>query len=124
MIKHALIIDDDEIFHFLSSRLLRKLEKELHISTFLNGRLGIDFLKTSYTEDDYYFIFLDINMPIMNGWEFLDEIKHVISNPKNIVIYIVSSSTDQKDIARSKEFALVKGYISKPMERDDLNKIF
>lgn len=62
-------------------------------------------------------IFLDINMPIMNGWQFLDEFKKMQNSiDKNITIYLVSSSFDDRDISRSKDYAEVTDYIIKPVK--------
>ena len=64
-------------------------------------------------------IFLDINMPVMNGWQFLEQFKEVQpSFNKEIVIYSVSSSFDDRDINRSKEYTEVTDYIIKPVRKN------
>lgn len=66
-------------------------------------------------------IFLDINMPIMNGWQFLEQFKQIQPKiDKEITIYLVSSSFDDRDINRSKEYTEVTDYIIKPVKRSNL----
>ena len=59
-------------------------------------------------------IFLDLNMPIMDGWEFLDEFGK-LSEEKDIRIYILSSSVDSRDMERAKKYGMVNGFIAKPL---------
>ena len=70
-------------------------------------------------------IFLDLNMPVMDGWEFLNEfIKIKNSLHKKITLYVVSSSIDPRDLERAKSFNLVTDYLIKPIELKKFEKIF
>ena len=70
-------------------------------------------------------IFLDLNMPIMDGWEFLDEfLKIPRSLKKRITLYVVSSSIDPRDINRAKSISLVEDYLIKPITYEELKKVF
>lgn len=69
-------------------------------------------------------LFLDINMPIMNGWELLEELKgtpEVIR--KNVQIHILTSSIAPEDLNLSKTYEFIDGYITKPLTVKDLNKV-
>ena len=69
-------------------------------------------------------IFLDINMPIMNGWEFLDEYKNLRTQfTKPVVVYVVSSSIDDNDMRKSREYKEVSDYIVKPVNRDTYKEL-
>jgi CheY-like chemotaxis protein len=70
-------------------------------------------------------IFLDLNMPVMDGWEFLGEFVKIKNNfDKKISLYVVSSSIDPRDLERAKSFNLVTDYLIKPIELKKFEKIF
>lgn len=123
-----MLVDDDEINNFITVKLIRKAYPDAIISTFLNGRLAIDNLKNilQHAPDaipDY--ILLDINMPVMNGWEFLEEYKSSGLDPdKKITIYILSSSVFSNDIDKAKSYASVANFISKPLNLESIKEVF
>ena len=125
--QNVCLIDDDKVYQFTAKMILEATGLTSSIKTFFNGKEGIDFLVSPENQNADILpdvIFLDINMPIMNGWTFLEtyeEIKH--SLPKNIVIYVVSSSVDESDIQRSKSFASVTDYVIKPINREKYRQL-
>jgi CheY-like chemotaxis protein len=94
----------------------------------LNGKFAIDQLIEIQRNDinklpDY--ILLDINMPIMNGWEFLDEYKRMNLDPLGKTkIFIISSSVFSNDINKARSYPLVKDFISKPLNVDKIVELF
>jgi CheY-like chemotaxis protein len=125
----ACIIDDDKIYVNLVKKIIeiKKLSKNLLI--FKNGREALDHFKLileNATEDVLPdIIFLDINMPVMDGWEFLNEFIKIKNNfEKKITLYVVSSSIDPRDLERAKSFNLVTDYLIKPIELKRFEKIF
>jgi CheY-like chemotaxis protein len=125
----ACIIDDDKIYVNLVRKIIeiKKLSKNLII--FKNGREALEYFQknlSSLSEDSLpEIIFLDLNMPIMDGWEFLNEfikIKNELS--KKIQLYVVSSSIDPRDLERAKSFNMVTDYLIKPIELKKFEKIF
>ncbi len=95
-------------------------------SSFMNGKEAINTLTNTIEESEYLpdIILLDINMPVMDGWEFMEEIKIIKSKiSKKIIIYIVSSSIAVEDKNKSKTFIDIIGYIPKPISVDDLISI-
>jgi CheY-like chemotaxis protein len=92
------------------------------ITTFFNGQEAIDyFLAPENQHIDVLpdVIFLDINMPVMNGWNFLEAFDKIFfSLPKKILIYVVSSSVDESDMERSKSFMSVTDYVIKPINKE------
>jgi CheY-like chemotaxis protein len=125
---NIMLVDDDEINNFITVKLIRKAYSDAVISTFLNGRLAIDKLKNILQHDpenipDY--ILLDINMPVMNGWEFLEEYKTLSFNAdKKITIYILSSSVFSNDIDKAKSYESVANFISKPLNLEAIKEVF
>ncbi|MCM4170713.1 response regulator [Arenibacter sp. TNZ] len=110
------IIDDDPIFIFGSKILLRNNSFGANIIVFQNGKEALDNIVQMLESDQGLpeVIFLDINMPIMDGWEFL-EIFSKISKVQHIRVYILSSSIDSRDIERAKQYEIVSDFIAKPL---------
>ncbi|MEO0900181.1 MAG: response regulator [Bacteroidota bacterium] len=126
-IKRALIIDDDEINNFICIKNMKDSNFAEHATYCLRGREGLDELKDATEnrpEDLPDVIFLDINMPLMNAWEFLDEYKEIQSSfPKKVMLFILSSSVYRKDIEKSSHYDMVTDYIIKPLSKESLRKI-
>lgn len=125
-IPHILIIDDDEINNFIASKLIDKMPFKSKVSTCLNGELGINFIKSCKEEEMPDIIFLDINMPVMNGWEFLDEYEESVKNTikKKISINIISSSVYSNDILKSETYNFINKFISKPLSIEKIQTLF
>lgn len=124
MSKHVLLIDDDPIFHIIFTRMIKKVQPGITVNSFSNGNNGLEYLNQNYSSDNQYVILLDINMPIINGWQFLDIIrKKGIALNNNICIYILTSSTDLDDEEQSKTYNFVKDIISKPLTVQSLSYV-
>jgi len=123
-----LLVDDDEINNFISIKLIKKALLTSDIMACLNGRFAIDQLVDIQKRDPEKlpdFIFLDINMPIMNGWEFLEEYQRLNIDPLGkSKIFIISSSVFSNDINRAKSYPIVKSFISKPLSVEKIKELF
>ena len=120
------VVDDDVIYQTIINKLIKKSGVFSAYSSFMNGKEALNTLKSTIGEIDLLpdIILLDINMPVMDGWEFMEEIKMIKSKiSKKIIIYIVSSSIAIEDKNKSKTFADIIGYIPKPISVDDLLSI-
>ena len=97
-------------------------------SFFENGQLAIEGIKQKMNNGEKQpdIILLDINMPILDGWQFLEEYKRIKGEiSEEIIIYIVSSSDNQMDLNKAKSYKdEVKDYYLKPMTADDIKTIF
>lgn len=122
------VVDDDKIFHFIIKKLLVHNNINVIPKFFENGLQAIEGIKTKLNkgENPPDLILLDINMPILDGWQFLEEFKAIKDKlSKEIIIYIVSSSDDSTDKNKAKTYqSEVKNYYLKPMTADDLKEIF
>lgn len=121
------IIDDDKIYQKIINKLIQKSGVFSTHSTFMNGKEAIITLSKTLENNEELIpdiILLDINMPIMDGWEFMEEMKIIKSKiNKQIIIYIVSSSILIEDRNKSKTFTDISGYIPKPISVEDLISI-
>ena len=122
------VVDDDKIFHFIIKKLLVNNNINVNPSFFENGFEALKGLKMKLDngESQPDLILLDINMPILDGWQFLEEFKALkkLLN-KEIIIYIISSSNNQHDLEKAKEYTEeVSDYYLKPMSGDEIKAIF
>jgi CheY-like chemotaxis protein len=122
-LKQLTLVDDDDVFVFLTTRLLDKYQLVDLIKIFDNGYDALIFIKENLGNIEALpdIILLDLSMPIMDGWQFLDE--YVKINPrigKKITIYICSSSISPDDVARAKAINAVSDFIIKPMTKEKL----
>jgi CheY-like chemotaxis protein len=122
-LKTIWVVDDDPIYQIIVNKIIKKSELFLNVSSFKNGKDAIDALKDSLENNEALpnIILLDINMPIMDGWEFMEEIlilKAKIIEP--IQIYIVSSSIALEDKNKAKNYPEIVAYLSKPINNNDL----
>lgn len=107
--------------------MVEKANSSIDVSSYLNGKLALDALEQALENEltDLLpgVIFLDINMPVMNGWEFLDLlIEKDIKSKLHARIYIVSSSIDKSDFEKAKTYDNVADYLVKPLSRSDFVK--
>lgn len=125
---NVFVVDDDKIFHFIIKKLLANNNIDVTPSFFENGFDAIEKLKSKLNdgENPPDLILLDINMPILDGWQFLEEFKLLKKKlNKEIIIYIISSSDNHVDVSKAKDFKdEVKNYYLKPMTLDDIKIIF
>ncbi|MBG6111659.1 CheY-like chemotaxis protein [Flavobacterium sp. CG_9.10] len=117
------VIDDDAIYQIIVNKIIQKSEMFSAISSFKNGKEAIDVVTNSLNNCESLpdIILLDINMPIMDGWEFMEELETLKSSiTKQITVYIVSSSIAIEDKNKSKTYPDILGYLSKPINMNDL----
>lgn len=123
MIKSLTLVDDDEVFVFLTKKIIQQTNLVELIRVFGNGLDAINFIKENLHDASSLpeIILLDLSMPIMNGWQFLDEFVKI--NPhigKTITICVCSSSISPDDNARAKTISEVSDFIIKPITKDKL----
>lgn len=122
---HIILIEDNKIFRFVFSTLLQSYtNQDIHITEFENGLdilLALEEQEINLKAD---FLFIDLNMPYISGWELLDRLtpylQNQLGNPK---IYIISSSVSKLDKENLKNYPFVNGYISKPFTKEYLFRL-
>jgi CheY-like chemotaxis protein len=117
----ACLIDDDPVHVFLSKKYLKKTGMIENLMVFQNGKVAFDNLTAIVQEGGELpkIILLDLNMPIWDGWQFLDEFIK-IPTKEEITIFILSSSISQRDIDKAREYNQVSNYIVKPIKVEKL----
>lgn len=122
--RELLIIDDDEIFLIVITRMFEKLGAEFQIVNAKNGIDGLKLISDRLDDNEPIpdLVMLDLNMPLCDGWEFLDEVKHV-ANSISLNIFVVSSTVDQYEIGKVKSYPFVKKMYSKPLSAEVLTEI-
>ncbi len=118
------IIDDDPIFVFGIKKVMELINFSDSIMVFKNGQEALDNLKPIILSKEELpdIILLDLNMPVLDGWQFLDEFIKIPCE-KKIIIYVVSSSIDPEDILRAKSYQGVSDYIVKPITIERLKEV-
>ena len=120
MRKSILLIEDDELDVISVKRTLSKLGFPHELFIAYNGREAIDFLDTKMEDDLPEVILLDLNMPKMNGIEFLQNIRSK-SKYEDLKVFVMTTSNETSDRIRTSEFG-ISGYIIKPMSYTDNSK--
>lgn len=113
------IIDDDDISRYSISRSLEALKLSRKILIFSDGEEAINFMMDNIGKSNNLpdVIFLDINMPIMDGFQFMEEYAKLKPRVgKKIIIYMTSSSINTVDIERAKAISEISDYLIKPLE--------
>ena len=120
--KRICIIDDDPIYKLITKKLIQKTKLYSETIDFNNGNEALIYFEaTSHLPD---ILLLDIEMPEMDGWEFLDQFCKLEKRiNKESTVYIASSSIAIEDKLKAKKYECVKEFLSKPINLDKLQKI-
>jgi len=115
------IIDDDSIRQRIAQIMIEKHKLFDEYTSFTEAEKAVEFLREN--KDNVHqlpdVILLDLNMPVIDGWDFLELFEHFRDEvSKAIRIFIVTSSVDEKDILRAQNYSAVTGFISKPLSPD------
>ncbi len=123
-----ILVDDDPINNLIIEHQIKtKISTDIEILSFESPQDGFDYI-TSYNDSKtgaQTVLFLDLNMPIFSGWDFLEKLEnldHKITN--QLTIYVSSSSLDNRDIDRANKIDLVKEYLIKPLTAERLIGLF
>ncbi|WP_316746693.1 response regulator [Pedobacter gandavensis] len=120
-----LVIDDDDINIFIIKKIVEKTGYNVEMVAKTNGQMAVDYINMtlSLQESLPQLILIDINMPVLNGWEFLDAYG-ALNIDQKIDMYMLSSSVYENDIEKAKTYQTVKGFISKPLSIERLSELF
>lgn len=120
------IIDDDPIYQILINKIIAMSKSDYSVLSFKSGNEAIESFKSSLKSNESLpeIILLDIEMPVMDGWDFMETIKSELQKEtEKTAIYIVSSSISHEDKEKAKTFSEILGYFSKPINADSILEI-
>jgi DNA-binding NtrC family response regulator len=112
------IVDDDQVITYITEHMLRNADASLRISSFLSAKMALEKLRLDGFAPDV--LLLDINMPGITGWEFLDQL-NALKLEANVYMY--SSSIDPDDVKEARNYPMVKDFISKPLDARTIRQI-
>jgi len=125
---NVLLIDDDFLNNYISTKFIKRYFIDSNITSCLNGKIAIDLLadyKATQPEFNYDYIFLDLNMPVMNGWEFLEQYTFLKIDPTaKSNLYLLTSSIHKDDVSKAGKYPLIKDFITKPLYSEKVMEIF
>jgi CheY-like chemotaxis protein len=125
MIGKVAIVDDDSIFQFTTKIKIEKGKLATEVLFFNDGEEIINYISNTPPNQLPELILLDINMPIIDGWDFINFYKEVPKAKRDkIKIFMISSSINPDDVRRAEESPFISDYITKPIKDKDLSKIF
>ena len=130
-LEKVICVDDDPIALLLSKLVLSKSDFASQVITAANGEIAIQYLERpeviaeNNNSHNPLLILLDLNMPVMDGWEFLEQFRATLytEHYKTAKVILLSSSIDPNDIERSKEFPMVATFLPKPLTKEMLQTI-
>ena len=118
-----MLIDDNKLDNFFHTRVIRKHFDEIEILTYENAESALECLSDLIT-DKPQIIFLDINMPGMDGWEFLENYKKLdISQRECMVVIMLTTSEDPDDISKATANGILTDFKTKPLTREMLIEV-
>ncbi|TVZ28349.1 response regulator receiver domain-containing protein [Gillisia sp. Hel_I_86] len=117
----VLIIDDDDIVTLVQGKLLQNCNVAKDPLKFKRASDALEYLNSA-SHENHYLLLLDINMPMMNGWQFLEAIEEMAVK-ENIYVFMVTSSIDYNDKEKAKNYAKIINFIEKPITAKNCEQI-
>ena len=122
---YILLVDDEEICHFIAKSVLSRMDTELALQFAFNGKDALELIESRFHQQQQlpHIILLDIQMPIINGFEFLEQLKTLTIPLDKIKVIMLSSSNEKKDIERAVQLG-ADGYLMKPLSEEKAEPYF
>jgi CheY-like chemotaxis protein len=125
-LNYILLIDDDDDCNFFHQRLLNKIDCAEHIHVVHDGEEALNYIISNINskKSNPDLIFLDINMPKMNGWEFLEQYNKIEGiNKDKILLIMLTTSLNPDDENKAKKYCDIKGFYGKYLDENSINEI-
>ena len=118
----VVVVDDDNVILFLHKKILQKAKFDESLYTFNSAKKALDFFDKLPDNAEPILLFLDINMPVMNGWDLL-EVIHQVGFEKEVHVVMVTSSVDASDKEKAFSYSKVIDFVEKPLGELALQRI-
>lgn len=125
-VQRVMVVDDDEINNFLCRKVIGIYNANTEVNTFIEAKTALEYLKEKRTVPQALpdLIMLDINMPVISGWEFLEAYQEMTTSiDKDIYIAILSSSVYQKYREKASTHNFIRSYVSKPLTLESYKQL-
>ncbi|TLU99568.1 response regulator [Dyadobacter luticola] len=120
----VVIVDDDPIVRLVIQRMIHNIDSSVSCRQCDNGEVGLSVIEKLQNVADNVIVLLDINMPVLNGWEFLDRLQQInIVASDKFQLYMITSSTDTSDKIKARSYPVIKKLYPKPLSNQDLKEI-
>lgn len=117
---NVFLIDDDPINIFTIEKLIKKCDANALVKSFDSGKKALAYFENLDVQNYPDIVLLDLYMPEMDGWQFLDAYQEQGLKKSSCTIYILSSSVDERDAVLAEEHGLIQEFLKKPLDKDKL----
>ena len=120
---HFIVIDDSKLDCFIAEKVIKSTGKSESIKAFLQAKEALEYISTAPVDDQANtIVFVDIQMPVMNGFEFIEAFEKLPSQlTAHYSIYVISSTINENDLSRVHNYACVKKFLNKPLTSNTLS---
>ena len=120
-----MVVDDDTMTAFINKRILKIIGYSGETKVFHDGQEALHYMQNAFTNEKDLpdLILVDINMPKMNGWEFLDEFSKMNGINKEISVVMLTNSVNEEDTIRSSQYVVVDHMLNKPLSEHEFKKL-
>ncbi|WP_194777406.1 response regulator [Pararhodonellum marinum] len=115
-VNKILLVDDDKVQHMINRKVIGRIDPELELVFFDNPLLALGWLEDHEAD----ILLLDVNMPQMKGWEFVEKMQE---KGIEMEVKVLTSSIDPKDLEKSKDYPLITGFLLKPIQKSDIDQM-
>jgi CheY-like chemotaxis protein len=115
-----ILIDDDKIMLFLLEFEIKRCFKNMSILSYVQSDAAFDFIQDNFNALQDTVVLLDLNMPVMDGFQVLEKLRVI---PHNLIVIIVTSSISDEDREKAMNYPFVQGYITKPLKGLELKNL-
>jgi len=122
---HFIVIDDSKLDCFIAEKIIQNTGRSESVKTFMTASEALDYIKAASPTVQKTMLLVDIQMPVMNGFEFLEAFENAVPSDvrNNFVINLLSSSINESDMIRAKGYKSVANFLNKPLTKVSLDKI-
>lgn len=117
-IQNVWIVDDDQVITYITNRLMKNADPTIKVTEFISAKMALEKLRLDSTQPDI--LLLDINMPGISGWEFLEKMQAM---HRFVNVYMYSSSIDPEDVKKARSYPMVRDFLSKPFDMETVRHL-
>lgn len=119
---HFILIDDSKLDCFIGEKVIQNIGRHLSLSIFMDAKEALEFIKNREVDENKTVILVDIQMPLMTGFEFIECFEQSVDEEKrpNYVINLLSSSINENDMIKARSYKSVNDFLNKPIRKDTL----